>query len=176
MPKLLQDLPKYCRNGVLMGDLLNRLQGRDECIKGLHRAPKNMAAISANFEKVLGYLKEFPRFSSRYLWAQSKAIEGNSDVIWGLLDDIWHWHFNKISVYDPAANQDLKMMRSSSQGGLITLTNKSISSHCKPQTASSSRVGGGPEVVIGNGPTKMRDYLKNGEKAKSQMGSASSKT
>ena len=114
VPKLLQDLPKYCRNGVLMGDLLNRIQGRDECIKGLHRAPKNMAAISANFDKVLGYLKEFPRFSSRYLWAQSKAIEGNSDVIWGLLDDIWHWHFNKISVYDPAANQDLKMMRSSS--------------------------------------------------------------
>ena len=30
--------------------------------------------------------------------------------------------------------------------------------------------------MIGNGPTKMRDYLKNGEKAKSQMGSASSKT
>lgn len=113
--KLLHDLPKYCRNGVLFGDLINRLQGRDEVIKGIHRAPKNMTAISANFDKVLGYLKEFPRFSSRYLWAQSKAIEGNSDIIWGLLDDIWHWHFNKISVYDPA-NQEAKLMRSSSQG------------------------------------------------------------
>ena len=64
--------------------------------------PKNMTAITANYEKVLGHLKEFPRFSSRYLWAQEKAIEGNSDVIWGLLDDVWHWHFNKISVHDPA--------------------------------------------------------------------------
>ena len=61
-----------------------------------------MTAITANFEKVLGYLKEFPRFSSRYLWAKEKAIEGNPDVIWGLVDDIWHWHFNKISVTDPA--------------------------------------------------------------------------
>ena len=100
--KLIQDLPKYCRNGVLFGDLVNRLRGRDEVIKGLHRAPKNMTAINANFEKVLGYLKEFPRFSSRYLWSQQKVIEGNTDVVWGLLDDIWHWHFNKISATDPA--------------------------------------------------------------------------
>ena len=64
-----------------------------------------MTAISANFEKVLSYLKQFPRFSSRYLWAQCRMIEGNSDVIWGLLDDIWHWHFNKVSVHDPAANR-----------------------------------------------------------------------
>ena len=45
MQKLLQDLPKYCRNGVLFGDLLNRLSGREEVIKGLHRTPKNMTAI-----------------------------------------------------------------------------------------------------------------------------------
>ena len=96
--RLIFDLPKYCRNGVLFGDLLNRLRGRDEVIKGLHRTPKNMTAINANFDKVLSYLKDFPRFSSRYLWSQQKAIEGNSDVIWGLLDDIWHWHFNKISA------------------------------------------------------------------------------
>ena len=72
--KLILDLPKYCRNGVLFGDLINRLRGRDEVIKGLHRTPKNMTAINANYDKILGYLKEFPRFSSRYLWSQSKAI------------------------------------------------------------------------------------------------------
>jgi len=61
----------------------------------------------------LGFLKEFPRFSSRYLWAQNKVIEGESDVIWGLLDDIWHWHFNKISVHDPA-HQELRLGKSGS--------------------------------------------------------------
>ena len=55
--KLILDLPKYCRNGVLFGDLINRLRGREEVIKGLHRAPKNMTAINANFDKFLGYLK-----------------------------------------------------------------------------------------------------------------------
>ena len=102
---LLHDFPKYCRNGVLFGDLINRLRGREEVIKGIHRAPKNLTAITANFDKVLGYVKQFPRFSSRYLWAKDKAIEGNADVIWGFIDDIWHWHFNKISLHDPAHKQ-----------------------------------------------------------------------
>jgi hypothetical protein len=31
-------------------------------------------------------------------------MEGNAEVIWGFLDDIWHWHFNKISPFDPANN------------------------------------------------------------------------
>jgi len=30
-------------------------------------------------------------------------IKGNSDVIWGFFDDIWHWHHQKISPNDPAA-------------------------------------------------------------------------
>ena len=30
-------------------------------------------------------------------------MEGNSDVIWGFLDDLWFWHFNKISPFDPAS-------------------------------------------------------------------------
>ena len=60
-----------------------------------------MTSINSNFDKVLSHLKEFPRFSSRYLWAQHKVIEGNTDITWGLLDDIWHWHHNKISEHDP---------------------------------------------------------------------------
>ena len=141
LPKLLCDLPKYCRNGVLFGDLLNRLAGRGEVIKGLHRTPKNLTAINANFEKVLSYLKEFPRFSSRYLWAQSKMIEGESDVIWGLLDDIWHWHYNKISVHDPA-NAHSTRKRENSQNS----RNDSKSRERKSASSMTNKV---PEVVIG---------------------------
>mmetsp|Transcript_15313 Transcript_15313/g.19371 ORF Transcript_15313/g.19371 Transcript_15313/m.19371 type:complete len:80 (-) Transcript_15313:116-355(-) len=72
-----------------------------------------MTAISANFDKVLGHLKQFPRFSSRYLWAAEKVIQGDADVTWGLLDDIWHWHFNKISAHDPA-NECVGFRRSNS--------------------------------------------------------------
>jgi hypothetical protein len=34
-------------------------------------------------------------------------MDGNCDVIWGFLDDIWHWHFNKISQYDPSGKAKL---------------------------------------------------------------------
>ncbi len=34
-------------------------------------------------------------------------MEGNTDVVWGLLDDIWHWHFNKISPNDPTHQKNL---------------------------------------------------------------------
>lgn len=115
--------------------------------------PKNMTAIVANFDKVLGYLKEFPRFSSRYLWAKDKAIEGNPDVIWGLVDDIWHWHFNKISVHDPAMKQSVEMRTSTSQPNIMLGTKPTL------RTSSSSKLG--PRV--GSGPAKMQDYLKNGE-------------
>lgn len=58
----------------MIGDLLNRLHGREQVIKGMNRNPKNFTAIVANFDKSFGYLREFPRFSSRYLWAQELVI------------------------------------------------------------------------------------------------------
>ena len=96
--------PRYCRNGVLYADFLNKLAGKTQPVKGIVRNPVNMAQINSNFDKVMGYLKEFPRFSSRYLWSQQKIIDGDSDVIWGFFDDIWYWKHGKISPYDPAAS------------------------------------------------------------------------
>ena len=28
-------------------------------------------------------------------------MEGQADVVWGIIDDIWHWSMNKISPFDP---------------------------------------------------------------------------
>lgn len=89
----------------MISDLLNKLGGRTQVIKGISRKPETTTAINSNFDKILGYLREFPRFSSRYLWATNKIInEGDEDVIWGFLDDIWYWHNGKTSPFDPAVN------------------------------------------------------------------------
>lgn len=64
----------------------------------------NITCIVANFAKVLGYLRKYPKMNSRYLWSDSLIMEGNADVIWGLIDDIWHWQQNKISPYDTSNN------------------------------------------------------------------------
>jgi len=71
-------------------------------LKGIERNPQKQSSVMQNFNKVLEYLRGFPRFNSRYLWAQRYMMEGNADVIWGFFDDIWYWFNNKISPFDPS--------------------------------------------------------------------------
>ena len=40
LEELKTNLPSYCRTGVLIADLVNRIAGRDEVIKGIHRNPR----------------------------------------------------------------------------------------------------------------------------------------
>lgn len=67
--RLIDDLPLYCKNGVFLCDLANRLSGRVDTIKGVDRNPKNVTSILTNFNRVLDYLRSFPRFCPRFLWA-----------------------------------------------------------------------------------------------------------
>lgn len=81
-------LVSFSRTGVFLCDLINRLEGRKEALKGVQRNPKNNTAAYANVTKALEFLKGFPKVNSRYLWSGQKVIEGNENVIWGLLEDI----------------------------------------------------------------------------------------
>jgi hypothetical protein len=96
----IKEFPQFCRNGVIFFDLINKLNGRTPILKGVHRSPKNITWITANFAKVLGYLRGFPKMNSRYLWAENLMMEGDPDVIWGFIDDVWYWTSNKISPFD----------------------------------------------------------------------------
>jgi hypothetical protein len=42
--------------------------------------------------------------NARYLWAENLMMEGNNEVIWGFIDDIWFWNNNKISPNDTTKN------------------------------------------------------------------------
>lgn len=85
---ILSLIPNICRTGVMLCDLVNRLEGRSEIIKGIERNPKNKTQALANINKVLEYLRAFPKMNSRYLWSSKEIIEGDEYVIWGILDDI----------------------------------------------------------------------------------------
>ena len=69
-------------------------------MKGINRSPKTTTAILNNLRKVFEFLRSFEKMNSRYLWNQFLVMEGNSDLIWGLLDDIWYFYHNKISPFD----------------------------------------------------------------------------
>ena len=78
-------LPDICRSGVLFCDLVNRLEGRSAPIKGLERNPKNKTQALANVNKMLTYMRKFPKMNSRYLWSSNDILQANENVIWGLL-------------------------------------------------------------------------------------------
>ena len=81
-------IPNICRTGVLLCDLINRIEGRTEIIKGIERKPKNRTQALANVNKALEYLRGLSKISSKYLWSGKEIVEGDENVIWGLLEDI----------------------------------------------------------------------------------------
>lgn len=104
----IQQFPQYCRNGVIFFDLVNKLQGKTQVLHGVQRNPKNITCITANFDKVLSYLRKYPKMNARYLWAEKLMMEGNSDVIWGFIEDIWYLKHNKISPNEASKTRNSK--------------------------------------------------------------------
>lgn len=97
-------LPSICRTGVLFCDILNRLQGKSAVLRGFERTPKNRTHAHNNMNKVLEYLRSFPKVPSRYLWSCKELLEGSENVVWGLLEDI-RAHFSIRTVKPRATSR-----------------------------------------------------------------------
>ena len=113
--ELKKSFAQYCRSGVLFADLANRLSGKNDVVRGIHRTQTNPSNIQANFLKLLGYFKQFSKFNPRYLWYHQEMMVGNEDVIWGFLEDIWYWTKGRISPHDPVNKGQPANKRSSSR-------------------------------------------------------------
>ena len=88
-------LPTLCINGVLLCDLINRCEGKNEILKGIIRRTNTRSQIQVNINKALEYLRTIEKFPSRNLWNNIEISKGNSVVIWQLLDDIYNFYANK---------------------------------------------------------------------------------
>ncbi|CAG9320284.1 unnamed protein product [Blepharisma stoltei] len=85
------DIIEEASSGTLFCDLINRLEGRQEVIKGIHRT-KNKSSIQANINKALSYLRQLEKFSSEHLWNGHNIMDGDENEIWGLLKDIYDYY------------------------------------------------------------------------------------
>jgi hypothetical protein len=81
-------LLNICRTGVLYADLVNRLEGKSEVVKGIERNPKNRTQALSNLNKTLEYLRSQEKMKSRYLWSGKEIVDGIEESICGLLSDI----------------------------------------------------------------------------------------
>lgn len=126
------EFPYYCRNGVLIADLIARAENlRSQSINGILRNPKSTTAILSNIRKFLQYLRRYQKMNARYLWAEKQILNGNEDVIWGLLDDMWVFYkgkttrslsTNKKTEFTPSRTTQSRIMK-----GIFFLINLSKS-------------------------------------------------
>lgn len=91
-----QALPGICPTGVLFCDVVNRVEGKSEVIRGVERNPRNRTQALANINKVLEYLRSLPKMNARYLWSGKSIIDCDELVVWGLLEDIKGLYAKKI--------------------------------------------------------------------------------
>ena len=101
-------LPTLCINGVLLCDLINRCEGKNETIKGIIRKTSTRSQIQVNINKVLDYLRSLQKFPSRHLWNNLEISKGNSLIIWELLDDIYNFYGNKVTFKRMSKKNNIK--------------------------------------------------------------------
>ena len=86
------DIPNLFSNGILFCDLINRLGGKNEIIKGIIRKIKKNSDVRININKFLSYLRDIEKFPSRHLWSNNEIFNADEDVIFELLEDICNFY------------------------------------------------------------------------------------
>ncbi|CAG9321173.1 unnamed protein product [Blepharisma stoltei] len=89
------DLIDQMKSGCLLCDLINRLEGRNEPIKGIQRVAKSITSHLFNINKGLEYLRSLPKINSDHLWAAEEIHDGSEEAIFGILNDIKSLYLHK---------------------------------------------------------------------------------
>ena len=92
------DVIEEMKDGVVLCELINRLEGRNEVIKGMHKAPKTKSAVQVNINKALNYLRGIEKLNSKYLWSANEVIQGDEETVFGLLQSIQDFYSIKRSA------------------------------------------------------------------------------
>jgi len=56
---------------------------------------KNPTEVLANINKCMEHLRRQEKISMEFLYSEGSIMEGDSDVIWGLLNDMWRFYSGK---------------------------------------------------------------------------------
>jgi hypothetical protein len=83
------------KDGYALCELINRLEGKCEVIKGAQKAPKTRSAVQVNINKALSYLRTVEKMNSKYLWSMTEILEGDEESIFGLLGSIQEYYTSK---------------------------------------------------------------------------------
>jgi len=89
-------LPKNCKNGYIIAELINRLEKKD-ILKGIIQNTEIKLNMKSNLQKIMAHLRKCKDMNPRFFNAQEQIINGNENVFWGLMTDIYQ-SYNKKQV------------------------------------------------------------------------------
>lgn len=98
--ELKEKLPIICRNGVIFADIIERISGKKNELKGILRKPSNLSQINANFQKIFSHFRDQEKLNPRFLFTEKELMKGNPAIFWNFLDDLYYFYNKKQSPHD----------------------------------------------------------------------------
>lgn len=84
-PKYLKQIEEQFKNGTILCDIIEITEGKKTYC---HRNPKINGSKLSNINKALTILRQNTKISTKYLWKEKEILNGNMNIIIGLLEDI----------------------------------------------------------------------------------------
>ena len=124
----INEIPNLFVNGVLFCDLINRLTGKNEIIKGIIRKTNSKTQIQINLNKVINYLKTIENFNHRHLWDGNEILNCNKQIIWEFLNDIFIYYKQNNFCIEHHSNsmKNINSLNKSNKINYININNKNI--------------------------------------------------
>ena len=94
----IESLPIACSDGIILCDIINRFECRNNLINGIFRKITTRSQSLANIKKALEHLKKIGKFPLKHLWHGEKISQGDEKVIWEILYDLYKY-YSKITGY-----------------------------------------------------------------------------
>jgi hypothetical protein len=99
-----KDCMESIKNGIKLAEIVERLEGK--VVPGIDKRPSKTAAIYNNVNRVLTLLRTRKNLNPKYLWSTREIMNGDEDVIWGLLEHIFEEYGKNYKV--PVASNNRK--------------------------------------------------------------------
>ena len=94
----IDSLPIACSDGIILCDIINRFESRNNVISGVFRKINTRSQSLVNIKKALEHLKKIGKFPLKHLWKEENINQGDEKVIWELLYDLYKY-YSKITGY-----------------------------------------------------------------------------
>ena len=92
------NLPQLISDGKLLCEIINRCENKDNQIEEISKEISIKENALTNIQKALEFLNKIDNFPKRNINDYESIFEIDTDIIWGLLFDLYIYYSNKVDI------------------------------------------------------------------------------